>query len=113
VNETFVRERCEHDAFEHWADFVSHPKNSPEVVAKITGVPAEHIRQAARLYATGGNGAIYYGLGVIGNVTTSCGCDIVPSSDYATGAVCLWLLRAVESPEHCAVVAVNAIVVVQ
>src|SRR5947209_19743916 len=30
----------------------------------ITGVPAEDIRGAARLFATGGNGAIYYGLGV-------------------------------------------------
>jgi formate dehydrogenase major subunit len=64
VNERFVRERCEQDAFEHWAEFVADAKNSPEVVAKITGVPAENIRQAARLFATGGNGAIYYGLGV-------------------------------------------------
>jgi formate dehydrogenase major subunit len=64
VNEQFVRERCEWDAFEHWAEFVADPKNSPEAVAKITGVPAESIRQAARLFATGGNGAIYYGLGV-------------------------------------------------
>jgi formate dehydrogenase major subunit len=64
VNETFVRERCELDAFEHWAEFVAEAKNSPESVAKITGVPAESIRNAARLYATGGNGAIYYGLGV-------------------------------------------------
>jgi formate dehydrogenase major subunit len=30
----------------------------------VTGVPAELVRGAARLYATGGNGAIYYGLGV-------------------------------------------------
>ena len=29
----------------------------------ITGVPAERVRAAARLYATAGNGAIYYGLG--------------------------------------------------
>ncbi len=64
VNETFVRERCEWDAFEHWAAFVADAKNSPEAVAKITGVPAENIRKAARLYASGGNGAIYYGLGV-------------------------------------------------
>ncbi len=64
VNETFVRERCEIDAFEHWREFVADPKNSPETVAKITGVPAQAIRAAARLYATGGNGAIYYGLGV-------------------------------------------------
>ena len=33
-------------------------------MAKVTGVPAKDIRGAARLYATGGNGAIYYGLGV-------------------------------------------------
>jgi formate dehydrogenase major subunit len=30
----------------------------------LTGVPAADLRGAARLYATGGNGAIYYGLGV-------------------------------------------------
>jgi len=64
VNEKFVRERCETDEFKHWVEFVSDPKNGPEAVAKITGVPAENIRRAARLYATGGNGAIYYGLGV-------------------------------------------------
>src|SRR5579885_1557203 len=54
VNEQFVRERCEWDAFKHWAEFAADRKNSPEAVAKITGVPAEHIRQAARLYDTGG-----------------------------------------------------------
>ena len=31
---------------------------------EITGVPASEVRAAARLYATAGNGAIYYGLGV-------------------------------------------------
>ena len=30
----------------------------------VTGIPAELLRSAARLYATAGNGAIYYGLGV-------------------------------------------------
>ncbi len=64
VNEAFVRERCEWDAFQDWAEFVANPKHSPEETAKVTGVPAETIRKAARLYATGGNGAIYYGLGV-------------------------------------------------
>ena len=39
-------------------------RNSPEAVEAMTGVPASEIRAAARLYATGGNGAIYYGLGV-------------------------------------------------
>ncbi len=64
VNEAFVKERCEADAFADWAAFVSEQRNSPEEVEKISGVPAAIIRAAARLYATGGNGAIYYGLGV-------------------------------------------------
>lgn len=64
VNEAFVRERCDWDEFTDWADFVSDPRHSPEAVEQFTGVPAEHLRGAARLYATGGNGAIYYGLGV-------------------------------------------------
>ncbi|MFC5384796.1 formate dehydrogenase subunit alpha [Aquamicrobium segne] len=64
VNEKFVRERCEWDAFQDWAEFVSDEAHSPEAVADYIGVPAEGIRGAARLYATGGNSAIYYGLGV-------------------------------------------------
>jgi formate dehydrogenase major subunit len=64
VDEAFVRERCEGDAFDAWAAFAASPSNSPEAVEKVSGVPAETIRGAARLYATGGNAAIYYGLGV-------------------------------------------------
>ncbi|MBV9250097.1 MAG: formate dehydrogenase subunit alpha [Acetobacteraceae bacterium] len=64
VNEAFVRERCEMDAFNEWRAFAAEERNSPEAVEKITGVPAQAIREAARLYATGGNAAIYYGLGV-------------------------------------------------
>jgi formate dehydrogenase major subunit len=64
VNEAFVRERCELDEFAEWAAFVAEERNSPEAVEKVSGVPAATIREAARLYATGGNGAIYYGLGV-------------------------------------------------
>jgi formate dehydrogenase major subunit len=63
-DEKFIRERCDWDEFLHWAEFVSQPRNSPEEVAKISGVPAQAIRGAARLFATGGNGSIYYGLGV-------------------------------------------------
>src|SRR5690606_9218460 len=44
--------------------FVSQPENSPEATEQITGVPAADVRGAARLFATGGNGSIYYGLGV-------------------------------------------------
>ena len=64
VNETFVAERCEPEAFAAWRAFVSRPENSPEATETHSGVPAADLRAAARLYATGGNGAIYYGLGV-------------------------------------------------
>ncbi|SFS71704.1 formate dehydrogenase subunit alpha [Saccharopolyspora flava] len=62
TDSSFVASRCE--GFEEWAEFIARPENSPESVESITGVPAEQVREAARLYATGGNGAIYYGLGV-------------------------------------------------
>src|SRR5690606_30332335 len=43
---------------------ISRPEHAPEATESITGVPAADVRAAARLYATGGNAAIYYGLGV-------------------------------------------------
>ncbi|MFT0875833.1 formate dehydrogenase subunit alpha [Rhodopseudomonas sp. G2_2311] len=64
ANEAFVRERCDWSEYEHWAAFVSDEKHSPEATAAFTGVDPQSLREAARLYATGGNGAIYYGLGV-------------------------------------------------
>ncbi|TCT13713.1 formate dehydrogenase alpha subunit [Tepidamorphus gemmatus] len=64
VNEAFVAERCDPVDFGIWREFILRPENAPEAVAAITGVPAAEIRAAARLYATGGNAAIYYGLGV-------------------------------------------------
>ncbi|MFL2855234.1 MAG: formate dehydrogenase subunit alpha [Pseudohongiellaceae bacterium] len=60
----FIESRCEDDAFLHWKEFISDPKNSPEAMAQVTGVPAERIIAAAKLYGRAGNGAIYYGLGV-------------------------------------------------
>jgi formate dehydrogenase major subunit len=64
VKEDFVRARCEVDSFEKWRAFIAQEINSPEAMQAITGVPAADVHAAARLYATGGNGAIYYGLGV-------------------------------------------------
>ena len=64
VNEKFVQERCDLEAFEQWRKFVAEERNSPEALESATGVPAADLRAAARLYATGGNAAIYYGLGV-------------------------------------------------
>ena len=64
VKEDFVKERCEWDSFVLWRDFVAKPENSPEALADELGVNPVLIRDAARLFATGGNAAIYYGLGV-------------------------------------------------
>ena len=64
ANEAYIRERCDWDEFEDYVEFIADPRHSPEAVEALTGVPAAELRAAARLYATGGNGAIYYGLGV-------------------------------------------------
>ena len=64
ADEAFIRERCDWDAYVDWAEYVADPRHAPEAVAVMTTVPADAVRAAARLYATGGNGAIYYGLGV-------------------------------------------------
>ena len=64
VDQAFVDARCEQAAFEKWRAFVAQEKYSPEAMEAETGVPAALVRGAARLYATGGNAAIYYGLGV-------------------------------------------------
>jgi len=62
--DSFIAERCDLRAFEQWREFVAKPENSPEATEAITGVPAGQVREAARLFALGGNGAIFYGLGV-------------------------------------------------
>jgi formate dehydrogenase major subunit len=64
VDAEFVTARCEDESFRRWADFIADDSNSPESTEAVTRVPAQIVREAARLYATGGNGAIYYGLGV-------------------------------------------------
>ena len=87
VNEKFVRERCDWDEFQDWAAFVSEPRNSPEEVEKLSGVPAETIRGAARLYATGGNGAIYYGLGVTEHSQGSTTVMAIANLAMATGNI--------------------------
>ena len=64
VHDDFVAERCDATSFAQWRDFIAQPENSPEATEAFSGVPADDVRHAARLYATGGNSAIYYGLGV-------------------------------------------------
>lgn len=64
VDRDFINQKCDIDEYQAWADFVSDARHSPENIAPLCGVDADDIRNAARLYATSGNGAIYYGLGV-------------------------------------------------
>ena len=62
--EDYVRARCEAKEYEKWKAFICDPRNSPEAMETVTGVPAADLRAAARLYGSARNGAIYYGLGV-------------------------------------------------
>ena len=87
VNEAYVRERCDMAEFDSWARFVALEKNSPEASAKFTGVPAADVRAAARLYATGCNGAIYYGLGVTEHSQGSTTVMAIANLAMATGNI--------------------------
>ncbi len=87
VDEAFVRERCEIDSFARWAAFAAEERNAPEAVEAITGVPADLIRYAARLYATGGNAAIYYGLGVTEHSQGSTAVMALANLAMATGNI--------------------------
>jgi len=62
--EDYVRARCDPKEYEKWKAFICDPRNSPEAMETVTGVPAADLRAAARLYGSARNGAIYYGLGV-------------------------------------------------
>lgn len=87
IDEQFVAERCEEKAFREWREFVSLPENSPEAMESVTGVPAADLRGAARLYATQGNGAIYYGLGVTEHSQGSTTVMAIANLAMATGNV--------------------------
>jgi len=64
MDEAFVNSRCDVASFNKWKTFIADPRHAPEATQSVTGVAAADIRAAARLFATAGNGAIYYGLGV-------------------------------------------------
>ena len=87
ANEAFIRERCDWDEYSHWAEFVSQTRNSPENLQPVTLVDAEELRAAARLYATGGNGAIYYGLGVTEHSQGSSTVMAIANLAMATGNI--------------------------
>ncbi|HEY8336485.1 MAG TPA: formate dehydrogenase subunit alpha [Tardiphaga sp.] len=87
VDEAFVRERCDWSEFEDWAAFVAQPNHSPEATAIATGVDPKELRAAARLFATGGNGAIYYGLGVTEHSQGSTTVIAIANLAMATGNI--------------------------
>ena len=84
-NRQFIDQRCEVDEFHNWCALVSAERYAPEVIGPQCGVDPDLIYAAARLYASGPNSAIYYGLGVtehsqgstgvmcLGNLALSCG----------------------------------------
>jgi formate dehydrogenase major subunit len=86
-DEAFIRDRCDWGEFEDWAEFVSEPQRSPEAIEPLTGVKAQEVRAAARLYATGGNGAIYYGLGVTEHSQGSSTVMAIANLAMATGNI--------------------------
>lgn len=87
VDEKFVADRCDEDSFREWADFVADESRGPEATEQYTRVPAEELRAAARLYATGGNGAIYYGLGVTEHSQGSTTVMAIANLAMATGNI--------------------------
>lgn len=87
ANEAFVRERCDWDEYQHWAEFVAQSRNAPEALAPVTMVDPAALREAARLYATGGNAAIYYGLGVTEHSQGSSTVMAIANLAMATGNI--------------------------
>ena len=87
ANEAFIKERCDWDEYQDWAAFVADPKHAPETLEPVTTVPAETLRDAARLYATGGNAAIYYGLGVTEHSQGSSSVMAIANLAMATGNI--------------------------
>ncbi|WP_310531479.1 formate dehydrogenase subunit alpha [Novosphingobium sp.] len=87
ADEAFIRERCELDEYADWAAFVSQDRHSPEALEPVTRVPAADLRAAARLFATGGNGAIYYGLGVTEHSQGSSTVMAIANLAMATGNI--------------------------
>ena len=83
----YIAQRCDHKSFNEWREFVARPENSPEATEALSGVPASELRAAARLYATGGNAAIYYGLGVTEHSQGSTTVMAIANLAMATGNV--------------------------
>src|SRR5262249_39403968 len=60
----FINQRTE--GFEEYAEFLKGYR--PEITEKVTGVPGDLVRRAARLYALGSPSVSFHGLGLTENV---------------------------------------------
>ena len=87
ADEAFIRERCDWDEYSEWAAFVSDIRHAPETLEPVTRVPANDLRAAAWLFATGGNAAIYYGLGVTEHSQGSSTVMAIANLAMATGNI--------------------------
>ncbi|QTD55843.1 formate dehydrogenase subunit alpha [Parasphingorhabdus cellanae] len=87
ADEEFIRERCDWDEYMEWAAFVSDDRHAPENLEPVTKVIAKDLREAARLFATGNNSAIYYGLGVTEHSQGSSTVMAIANLAMATGNI--------------------------
>ena len=83
LDQTFVEQRTE--GVEDWLATVKD--YSPETVERSTGVPAEYIRRAARMYATSGASMSVHGLGVTEHRWGSHGVMALCDLALATGQI--------------------------
>ena len=83
LDKTFIEERTE--GIEYWLATVKD--YSPETVERLTGVPAEGIRRAARMYAGSGASLCVHGLGVTEHRWGSHGVMALCDLALATGQI--------------------------
>ena len=83
LDKTFIQERTE--GLEHWLSTVN--EYSPETAERVTGVPAQDIRRAARMYATSGASLCVHGLGVTEHRWGSHGVMALCDLALATGQI--------------------------
>jgi len=82
-NEDFIKNNTE--GFEEVADSVK--QYTPEIVAEITGVPANDIVEAARLYARSSNSTILYAMGITQHATGTNNVLALANLAMATGQI--------------------------
>jgi formate dehydrogenase alpha subunit len=83
VDGRFVKERTQ--GFEELKKSVS--SYTPESVEKLTGIPAEELRKAARLFGTARNAAIAYGSGITQHLRGTDGVKALANLTLVTGNV--------------------------